>query len=149
MKDNSAHHRVVEVDTFAAHYELARNLNAQIAVNTSTTSEVTAIAGATYYLSVDCLSGFAVRADGELVGVFSRVKGRGNALVADALFVGATHLDCFDGYLVELYSRHGFYVHHRAPNWTPGGPDVVYMLHADAFGALPVKPSNPHRFVLA
>lgn len=82
--------------------------------------------------------GYAIRPDGELVYVFSEVKGRGAALVLDAIERGATHLDCFDGYLVTLYSRHGFRVVKRVANWTEGGPDVVYMAlpgHADKHGA--------------
>ena len=65
--------------------------------------------------------------DGELCGVFSTVKGRGDAIMRDALTAGAVRLDCFDGYLPGFYARHGFRETHREENWTPGGPDVVYM----------------------
>lgn len=65
--------------------------------------------------------------EGVLIGVFSLVRGRGDALVAGAVAHGARHLDCFDGYLPTLYARHGFAESHRESNWTPGGPDVVYM----------------------
>ena len=80
-----------------------------------------------HYLSADRLSGYAVRTSGELVYVFSDVKGRGDAIVSSAVANGATHLDCFDGYLTTLYARHGFIDYKRESNWTPGGPDVVYM----------------------
>jgi hypothetical protein len=83
-----------------------------------------------HYVDVTGLAatgGFIVKASGELVGVFSAYKGRGDDLVDAALKSGATHLDCFDGYLTEFYARHGFIEYHRDPNWTPGGPDVVLM----------------------
>ena len=85
-----------------------------------------------YCLSDDGLSGFAL-CNNELVGVFSLVKGRGDRLVSEAVFYGAQFLDCFDGYLPTLYAKHGFYETSRVPNWTAGGPDVVYMslLQAD------------------
>lgn len=81
---------------------------------------------ARYYLSPDRLAGFGV-ADGELIGLFSAERGRGAELVAAAIDAGASRLDCFGGYLVELYARHGFVETAREPNWTPGEPDVVYM----------------------
>lgn len=73
------------------------------------------------------IAGFGIRPDGELVGLFSRVRGWGDYLVSEAVRHGATHLNCFDGYLVELYRRRGFIVRERLPNWTVGGPDVVLM----------------------
>lgn len=79
------------------------------------------------FLADDRLSGYAVREDGDLVSVWSAVKGRGDELVESALENGATRLDCFDGYLPTFYARHGFYIVHREANWTPGGPDVVFM----------------------
>ena len=72
-------------------------------------------------------AGFAVRPDGELVYVFSTVKGQGDVIVRAAIARGADHLDCFDGYLPGLYSRNGIARITSLPNWTPGGPDVVYM----------------------
>lgn len=71
--------------------------------------------------------GFIVKSDGELVGLFSSIKGRGPDLVLAAINSGATHLDCFDGYLVKFYGQLGFVEYDRQPNWTPGGPAVVYM----------------------
>lgn len=80
-----------------------------------------------YYLTADLQSGFAVRSTGELVGVFSTVKGRGDDLLSRATRYGARRLDCFDGYLVDFYKRHGFRVERREANWVAGEPDVVYM----------------------
>lgn len=84
-------------------------------------------AGTRYYLTGDRRSGFAVRTDGYAFGLFSVARGRGDALVAAAVERGATALDCFDGYLPALYARHGFVITRREANWTPGGPDVVWM----------------------
>lgn len=80
-----------------------------------------------FWLAADGRSGFAVTLEGELRFVFSTVRGRGNDIVRAAVDRGARHLDCFDGYLANLYARHGFYTTRRAPNWTIGGPDVVWM----------------------
>lgn len=63
----------------------------------------------------------------ELIGLFSNRKGMGDWLVQMAIKDGAEHLDCFDGHLTEFYAKHGFRVHARAANWTPGEPDVVFM----------------------
>lgn len=82
---------------------------------------------ARYFTTDDGASGFGIDRDGTLIGVFSTVKGRGDALVAAAIENGATNLDCFDGYLPSLYARHGFREVRREANWTPGGPDVVFM----------------------
>jgi hypothetical protein len=80
------------------------------------------------YLSADRQSGFMIAGD-EIVGVFSAVRGRGDALVRDAIAAGGRRLDCFDGYLTRLYYRHGFVVTRRESNWSPGGPDVVWMTY--------------------
>jgi len=72
--------------------------------------------------------GFAIVEDTkELVGLWSEVPGQGDFLVSDAVRRGATNLNCFDGYLVELYERHGFKEYRREKNYNPVGPDVVYM----------------------
>jgi hypothetical protein len=83
--------------------------------------------GVEYFLSDDGASGFGVTIAGELVGLHSVVRGRGDELVEAAINRGAMRLDCFDGPLVDLYGRHGFAVTDVVPNWTPGEPDVVYM----------------------
>lgn len=82
-------------------------------------------------------SGFAIKGD-ELVNLYSFSKGRGDALVRQAITEGARKLDCYDGYLAEVYKRNGFVETGRnawdwqyapdgwdASRW--GTPDVVYM----------------------
>lgn len=91
------------------------------------TSPFSHVAGTTYRLTADGRSGYAIRPNGELVMVFSTMRGRGDLLVADAVANGATHLDCFAGYLPALYGRHGFVTTRTEANWTPGGPAVHYM----------------------
>ena len=98
--------------------------------------------GAKIYLTEDKLSGFAIKPDGELISVFSSVRGRGNSLAAYAVSNGATHLDCYDepitNHLVKLYSKHGFQEVERLkwddqyapPGWDyekNDNPDVVFM----------------------
>lgn len=80
-----------------------------------------------YFLHHDKRSGFIITGDGELKGVFSLERGRGDILVKSAVLRGAIHLDCFDGYLVRLYQKHGFGSWKIEPNWDPGGPSVHYM----------------------
>jgi hypothetical protein len=85
------------------------------------------LAGASVFLTADANTGYAIKASGELVGVFSTIKGRGDAIVSDAILNGANALDCFDGYLPGFYARFGFVETARVANWTPGEPDVVFM----------------------
>lgn len=85
------------------------------------------LSGASVFLSADANTGYAIKASGELVGVFSTIKGRGDAIVSSAIVNGASALDCFDGYLPGFYARHGFVETSRVANWTPGEPDVVFM----------------------
>lgn len=80
------------------------------------------------YATPDGSAGFAISPEGDLQSVFNYGQGgRGSALVAAAIAGGARTLDCFDGFLPAFYARHGFRVIRREENWTPGGPDVVYM----------------------
>lgn len=83
--------------------------------------------GIDLYLSNDHNSGFGVTRVGELVNVFSVIKGRGNELLTFAKMVGANHLDCFDGYLVMFYTSHGFVTYKVESNYILGGPSVIYM----------------------
>lgn len=80
-----------------------------------------------YYLTSDAQSGFGVSPTGELVGLFTLVGGRGKALVAQSVQEGTTHGDCFDGFLPAYYASLGWVETSREPNWTPGGPDVVFF----------------------
>lgn len=111
-------------DSFRETFDAARSASPLI---DAATSPFDAETPAIHYLAGDALSGFAVTETGELRFVFSLVKGRGDDLVTAALREGASHLDCFDGYLPTLYGRHGFTETARELNWTPGDPDVVYL----------------------
>ena len=80
-----------------------------------------------FYLDYENQCGFAVSFKGELTSVFSLKKKQGDHIVRQAIKVGATHLDCFDGYLPTLYSRHGFKIARKEDNWTNGEPCICYM----------------------
>lgn len=118
---------MVQPCVFATHFDAAR-YHTKIA---ESTSEWEATEGARCYLATDWLSGFVVRADGELTNVWSVERGRGDGIMDAALQAGADVLDCFDGYLPTFYARHGFVEYAREANWTPGGPDVVFMATPD------------------
>lgn len=91
------------------------------------------------YLTPDLLSGYSIRqecsGDHSLVGLFSFVRGRGDALVAQAVRRGANVLECYDVVaLTSLYERHGFRVVERfpfdptlAPKGFGGAPDYLTM----------------------
>ena len=89
--------------------------------------------GARFYLSEDQTAGFGVSSDGELKYVWSTRRGQGDAIVAAGLSAGATHLNCFEGHLSDLYARHGFAIVKRLENWDPEGPDVVFMDHVNRY----------------
>lgn len=89
----------------------------------------------------DGSAGFAIKPDGDLVSVYSNGGGVLPDLVAVAVALGATKLDCFDGRLVELYSALGFREvgrvqwddQYQPEGWDKallGTPDVVYMEYA-------------------
>lgn len=88
------------------------------------------------WLAHDGNSGYGLTHDGELVNVFSLVRGHGKAAVQHAVSQGAKHLTAFDGHLPKFYSQFGFAEAGRDKNWTPGGPDVVSMRLAKT---IPVK----------
>ncbi|MGW1040022.1 hypothetical protein [Streptomyces sp. NPDC002547] len=117
----SVHHAV-----YTGALRMARRTSDRIAAATSKPEEMPR--DARYFLTEDFQSGFGVDADGSLIGLFSLIKGRGEELVWDAvLHQGASKLDCFDGFLPGYYEQFGFKETERAPNWTPGEPDVVFM----------------------
>lgn len=105
-------------------FDLARKASARVH---AATSPFEASDGMRCYLNSDATAGYVIRADGELTNVFSTRRKQGDDIMRHALADGARRLDCFDGYLVGFYSRHGFEIVRREPNWTPGGPDVVFM----------------------
>ncbi|WP_432006324.1 hypothetical protein [Streptomyces parvus] len=116
----------VPVWEYALALHVARQDSERIAAMTSDPSEMPD--DARYYMTDDFRSGFGVAADGSLIGLFSLVKGRGEALMLDAVtHKGAAKLDCFDGFLPDYYKQFGFVETERVPNWTPGEPDVVFM----------------------
>jgi hypothetical protein len=107
---------------------LAQVVRPLVLVNTTPSWEIASRPNVEFYLHEDSLSGFAISGSGELLGVFSRVKGRGDGLMVHALYRGATHLDCFEGYLPAFYAKHGFVEVGSERNY--GGdhlPRVVYM----------------------
>jgi len=87
--------------------------------------------GKSLYLLPGYNAGFCIDQSGELSVLFSGSKGQGGNLVRAAIKLGASHLDCFDGYLLLLYKSHGFKVVKREANWFEGGSDVVYMSLGD------------------
>lgn len=123
--------RVISVDreTFVREFVAARLTNPEI--RNATSAEVADRTGM-YRLAIEygrVVGGYAVQVNSdfriELCNLWG--PGYGSQLVSDALHNGAEVLDCFDGFLPEFYARHGFVEVTREPNWTPGGPDVVYM----------------------
>lgn len=113
-------------ETFISALRAAQGVSSAVALNTTPADDLLQ-EPLDAYISSDGLSGFAVCSDGELVGVFSLVKGRGAELMRHAVYRGAHYLDCFDGFLPRLYAAHGFLEVARFRNWNPGGPDVVHM----------------------
>jgi lambda family phage portal protein len=94
------------------------------------------------YLSEDGKTGYALSPDGDLQNLFSTstVKGSGKAALVDAVHNGAQTLDCYQGYLTQLYTDYGFKAQSRIefnPEFAPDGwqtdrdlskkPDVVFM----------------------
>lgn len=114
----------VGVEQFTQELETFKHLRPELAHNIGDVP-----ANARYHIHADgeTVYGYAITWGGELRCVFSKGKGKGKELVAKAITHGAKRLDCFDGYLVNLYSQAGFVETSRSPNWTEGEPDVVYM----------------------
>ena len=105
---NPVHWRYATPESFRRSIEHARGhmTNRQsLCVSTFSTAEYR---HAQLYLSHDNCSGYAIFAGGELRSVFSCVKGRGAQLLDSAIANGATWLECFDGFLSQLYSNAGF-----------------------------------------
>ena len=119
--------RKVHKHLFKAWLAMARLSSKQVKVNVCSLVELANMDIDSAYLSKDCQSGYAVTTDGELVGLFSLVRGRGKALILESILNGVTHLNCFDGVLTELYAIQGFVEVARKKNYIEGKPDVVYM----------------------
>lgn len=119
--------QAVDYGHFILALDAARADSDKVAEATSPSYELEHNERAQYTLTADGLSGFIVMPNGELTSVFSLVKGRGSYLITWAILMGATRLDCFDGYLTGFYRRFGFSSYMIVPNWTPGGPAVHFM----------------------
>ena len=117
----------VDAETFGLYFLDARESSSKVADATSVFDADLESVDTRYFYDTAVRAGFAVRKDGELVFVHSLTRGLGDALVDCARNRGANRLDCFDGYLVDLYGRHGFVEVDRQPNYVAGGPDVVWM----------------------
>jgi hypothetical protein len=117
-------------DAFAFAFTMARGVSDRVLEATSPFDfDAPDVWRRDYWLSLDGRSGFCIDNDDRLLFVFSLEPGRGDEIVSHAVRHGAKRLDCFDGYLPGLYSRHGFVEERREANWTPGEPDVVFMIH--------------------
>lgn len=117
----------VTFETFTKVLQGARDASADIAKATSPVAELSLDDGGFCVLSADRKAGFIVKGDGELTSLFSLERGRGDYLAVSAVLLGATHLDCFDGYLTKFYRKHGFVSYKIVPNWTEGEPSVHFM----------------------
>lgn len=83
--------------------------------------------GAKCYLSEEGKSGYMIKASGEVVNVFSNIKGAGKFLLEHMRYnTDATFLDCFE-HLESFYAKVGFKTFKTVPNWTEGGPSVKHM----------------------
>lgn len=127
--------KLVTFSTFKNALIHAQCLQVKIKENTLTPYELEARKYSTRYcvLSTDERSGFIVTHEHELIAVFSRVPGRGKDIVSLACRLGANKLDCFNGYLVKLYSQFGFFEYKREKNYNEGVPDVIYMQRMNIF----------------
>jgi hypothetical protein len=120
-------YREVNAQTFALFFNASRAVSPAIAESCSEFEHGGESVEQRFFLSPSNRSGYSVKGDGELVLLHSLDRGKGDALVVDAVKNGARFLDCFDGYLPTLYGRHGFIEWHREANWDADGPDVVFM----------------------
>lgn len=118
--------------TYLAHVGAARAESSLVRSSLSSLADFIAApqTECSYFLSSDGRSGFFIH--GSIIrGLFSLERGRGDLLVTEAIRAGGRHLECYDGYLTDLYGRHGFVETAREANWTPGKPDVVWMRWED------------------
>lgn len=89
----------------------------------------------------DGSAGVAVSPEGDIQNLFATEaaeKGAGRALLEEAIEAGGNTLDCYDGFLRDLYGEYGFRETGRIefnPDYAPDGwnfdefgqPDVVFM----------------------
>lgn len=126
--------------TDSASFVAARNTGAKRPENFSEL-DAERLERSTKFLSADGKSGCLVDENGDLGNVFnnSPTKGAGSAAVLTAIERGgAKTLDCYDGFLPELYTQMGFVAvakvkwndDYAPPGWDyekNGRPDVVIM----------------------
>ncbi len=120
----------VSYDQYISQLAKAKCRNPSITKYVSTYSELEikeTLECVKWYIGFTTPSGFGVTDLGELVGLFSATKGRGTRLINSAKRLGATNLNCYDGFLVNLYGSLGFIEVGRERNYDPSGPDVVWM----------------------
>lgn len=118
----------VSVETYRLALAMARANSDNVRQATSAPEEIPD--HGRFFVSDDGLSGFGVLFTGELVGLFSLIPGRGDALTSAAVESGATWGNCFEiPHLLDLYGRHGFAVYERQANWDPEDArgDVVFF----------------------
>lgn len=115
----------VRPETFRRYLARAGAANPRVAEACSAPEELPE--DARFYILAGRRAGFGIADGGELIGVWSTESGRGGDIMAAAHNAGARRLDCFDGFLPGFYARHGWHETGREPNWTPGGPDIVFM----------------------
>ncbi len=104
----------------------ARNLVKKQEVLSHSGAEELAKTGSKIFLSEDGNNGFIISKEGDLQNLFS-LDHSGKENVREAIRQGAKTLDCFEPFLPGYYSEFGFVEVGRSANWTPGGPDVVFM----------------------
>jgi len=126
----AAQAQYVSIDDYCAALREAWDANPNVAASLTDYRDPASVTGpARKVVAGDRIVGyFLILAGGELAGLFGTARGYGDAIVRTAVAAGARRLDCFDGPLVDLYERNGFREVDRADNWTPGGPDVVWMV---------------------
>jgi hypothetical protein len=87
-------------------------------------------AGMTTVLSEDGRTGYAITSAQDLVSVFNTgPRGAGTLAVRDAVARGAWTLDRTGPFLACYYREFGFIPYRREANWTPGQPDVWFMVY--------------------
>lgn len=124
---DAAEGRIAKADPAAFRDALKRNTRA----DTLSDYPVEELSRFQLYLLKGGQAGYAIKPDGEFVNLFNSggaaTKGAGPWLVIHAIERGATHGDHFDGFLTGFYRNLGWKETKREKNWTPGGPDVVFM----------------------
>lgn len=99
------------------------------------------------FMTDDGKSGIALKSDGDIVSVFSlddsKYKGSACSMIATAVKLGGSKLDCFDTVLPKIYKQEGFkevgrdkwaeeykpegWEYDTYKSYNNGRPDVVYM----------------------